>query len=204
MNTFKPIATYSLALACASIAVLFQLFGDEGLIALRYRRDAIVAGELWRLITAHLIHLNWAHLVGNLLGLTVTWLLVGKALTTPVTLLVLLGAAIGCDLGLWLFHPELIWYVGLSGVLHGLLLAGAFALAHREKLVGFAIAALVALKLIWEQLVGPLPGSEAMIENNVIVSAHLYGAFGGLAAMLIHQLLSNPCGGGRSDTQRTS
>lgn len=193
-----------LPLSIALIAALFQLSGDDGLTWLRYHRDAIATGELWRLITAHLIHLNWAHLIGNLLGLAVTWLLIGKNLATPAALLVLLGAAVGCDLGLWLFHPELLWYVGLSGVLHGLLLAGALALARREKLVGFGIAALVVFKLLWEQLSGPLPGSEAMIENPVVVDAHLYGAAGGLTVMLLMQLLKKPLSNRQSGTQRTS
>jgi rhomboid family GlyGly-CTERM serine protease len=97
-------------------------------------------------------------------------------------LIILLGAAAGCDLGLWFLHPGIGWYVGLSGLLHGLLLGGALALVRRRRWTGLGIALLVFAKLVWEQTWGPLPGSEAMIDNRVVVEAHLYGAVGGAAA----------------------
>jgi membrane associated rhomboid family serine protease len=39
---------------------------------------------------------------------------------------------------------------------------------------------LVCGKLLWEQAVGPLPGSAEVAGGKVIVDAHLYGAIGGL------------------------
>src|SRR5690606_33115171 len=52
-------------LAIASIAVLFELFGDAGREALRYERDALEAGEAWRRLTGHLVHLGRGHLAMN-------------------------------------------------------------------------------------------------------------------------------------------
>ena len=47
------------------------------------------------------------------------------------------------------------------------------------------LAILVAGKLVWEQLAGPLPGSESASGGAVIVDAHLYGAMGGVLATLL-------------------
>lgn len=38
---------------------------------------------------------------------------------------------------------------------------------------------IIIAKLTWEQIAGPLPGSEATAGGNVIVDAHLYGAVAG-------------------------
>jgi membrane associated rhomboid family serine protease len=72
--------------------------------------------------------------------------------------------------------------VGLSGVLHGLLLAGAvqgFKTLPSESAI---IVAIVIGKLAWEQFAGPLPGSESVSGGNVVVNAHLFGGIGGLIA----------------------
>ena len=44
---------------------------------------------------------------------------------------------------------------------------------------------LLAAKLFWEYMNGPLPGSESMTGGRVIVEAHLYGAMAGLAAVFL-------------------
>jgi hypothetical protein len=75
------------------------------------------------------------------------------------------------------------WYVGFSGVLHGALAAGAVAWHRRESaLLAWALTAVLAGKLIWEQAVGALPLSGDL---PVVVDAHLYGAAGGLLAALV-------------------
>lgn len=189
MGTFKRVSAYLPPLSIALLALAFHALGDGGLQALRYHRQAIAEGEIWRLVTGHLVHLNTAHLAGNLAGLAIIWLLVAPALSANVALLMLFGAAIACDLGLWIFNPELLWYVGLSGALHGLLLAGALVLARQQRWTGLGIAALVIAKLLWEQVNGPLPSSEAMIQNSVVVDAHLYGAIGGVATIYVIELI---------------
>ena len=97
------------------------------------------------------------------------------------------GSIAAIDLGLWLGSPQLAWYVGLSGLLHGMLAAGIVAgLAHRNS-EALILAVVVAGKLAWEQFAGPLPGSEATSGGAVIVDAHLYGVIGGalVAAVVI-------------------
>jgi len=164
------------------LSTFAALAGETGREWLRYDRPGIGNGELWRLVTGHLVHLGTSHLVLNLAGLLLVWYLVGGYMRTAAWLLVLVTVMLGIDAGLWWLQPQLVWYVGLSGLLHGLLAAGVltgFAARRAENL--FLAAALVA-KLVYEQLLGPLPGSEASSGGNVIVAAHLYGALSGLFA----------------------
>ncbi|MEM9492678.1 MAG: rhombosortase, partial [Myxococcota bacterium] len=86
------------------------------------------------------------------------------------------------DLGFWLLVPGLTWYVGLSGVLHGLLIAGLICGWRQAPGESGALGVVVAAKLAWEQFGGALPGSALTAGGPVIVDAHLFGAAGGLVA----------------------
>jgi rhomboid family GlyGly-CTERM serine protease len=106
---------------------------------------------------------------------------------------VLVATIAGIDLGLWFFDPDLDWYVGLSGVLHGILIAGAFVGMRRGSVEAAALGVLVVGKIIWEQLSGPLPGSASLAGGSVVVNAHLYGAIAGaLTAALLIRVLFRP------------
>jgi len=170
------------------IALATTAQGFDLVAALRYDRNAITAGELWRVLTGHLVHLNGMHLALNAAGLALVNGLVGTHLRLPAWGLALVVSAATISAGLWLGAPQLSWYVGLSGVLHGLLAAGALAgLAdRRERLFAGLVVAVIAAKLLWEQLAGATPGTGAVAGGRVVVDAHLYGAIGGLVAMALH------------------
>jgi membrane associated rhomboid family serine protease len=135
------------------IALALMLSGDSGRDPLRFDRGSIAAGEFWRLLSGHFVHLGVSHTLLNLAGL-----------------------------GLWLGSPQLEWYVGLSGLLHGMLAAGIVAGLADRNYEALVLAIVVTGKLAWEQFAGPLPGSEATSGGAVIVDAHLYGVIGGAIA----------------------
>ena len=168
-------------------ALILLLAGDAGREWLRFDRSGIAAGELWRLLTGHLVHLGISHTVLNLAGLVLVWFLVGRAYTWKQWLWIMAGSIAAIDLGLWFGAPSLEWYVGLSGLLHGMLAAGIVAGLVDRSGEAAILALVVAGKLAWEQLAGPLPGSEGTSGGAVIVDAHLYGVIGGtlVAAALI-------------------
>lgn len=169
-----------LLLAAASAAAAAA--GDTGRAALRWEREAIADGEIWRLLTGHLAHLSTSHLLLNLAGLALVWLLVGER-CSPLRWWLVTGFSVACiDAGFWFLDPGLAWYVGLSGLLHALLLAGAIASARAAPLEAAVLGGLVIVKVAIEQLAGPLPGSEAASGGPVVVNAHLYGAVAGLLA----------------------
>lgn len=179
-----PIVRYSLPLALAAAALAFQVGGDPLILALRFERGAVAGGEWWRLLSGHLVHLGWSHLWLNIAGLTLIWALVGPLLSIRQWWITALVCAFGTGLGLVLGVPELEWYVGLSGVLHGLLAAGTVAgIAAGQRDMGLLLLALAA-KLGWEQWRGPLPGSVEAVGGPVVVDAHLYGAIAGVGMAL--------------------
>jgi rhomboid family GlyGly-CTERM serine protease len=161
--------------------------GDAGREWLRFERTGIAAGEAWRLLTGHLVHLGVSHTLLNLAGLVLVWVLVGRAFSTRQWLWIMAGSVAAIDLGLWFGSPSLEWYVGLSGLLHGMLAAGIVAGLAARSGEAVVLAVVVAGKLAWEQFAGPLPGSEATSGGAVIVDAHLYGVIGGtlVAATMI-------------------
>jgi len=83
----------------------------------------------------------------------------------------------------------LTWYVGLSGVLHGLFIYGAIREIRFFPFSGYVLVLVLAGKLFWEYMNGAMPGSEEMTGGRVLVEAHLYGAMAGLVAVLLTWLL---------------
>ena len=169
----------ALALVCGALLAL-ALGGEVVRRALRYDRDALAAGEWWRFVTAHLVHLSLEHVAVDVLALVLLWMLFGRDYSPRAWLLVLAGAAAAIDLGLWVADSTLIWYVGSSGVLHGVFAAGVAAHLRRGERDGWLLGAMLVAKLIYEQSVGALP----LVPGPVVVDAHLYGALGGALAAL--------------------
>lgn len=180
-NTFitRRQAVWLVGLLCG-VSVLLTLGGETARIALRYERAAVLEGEYWRLLTGHLVHGSFAHLLLNMTGLGLLAALFPRDYSLRQWLMILLASAATIDAGFVLFEPQLQWYVGLSGVLHGALAAGALAWWRRESWpAALTLSVILIGKLAWEQLQGALPLSGDM---TVIVDAHLYGAIGGLIA----------------------
>ncbi|WP_405238719.1 rhombosortase [Lentisalinibacter orientalis] len=169
-------------LACAALAAAAA--GDGGAAALRYSRAAVADGEWWRLATGHLVHLGAGHLLLNLAGLALVGWLTGREYGATGWWLVAGVSAAAISAALYLLHPGVAWYVGLSGVLHGLLAGGLVPALRRRDTAMMILAALLAGKLAWEAMAGPLPGAEQTAGGPVLVEAHRYGALGGVLAGL--------------------
>ena len=178
----STIRLWSAVTALLLLAAILQASGLGPM--LRYSRDAIAAGEIWRLISAHLMHLGAAHLALNAVGTMLAAALIGANLRPLAWAWVWLACALSVSGGLWWLQPEIGWYVGMSGVLHGLIVAGAIAGLgnYRERLFASAILAAIAAKLGWEHWAGAMPGTAALAGGPVITEAHLYGAVGGVVA----------------------
>ena len=175
----RVMAQYFLPVLLTGIAVILAIAADTGREWFSLDREAIASGELWRLVSGHLVHLGLPHLLLNIAGLLLIWYLIGTAFNRSQWLLVLLIVIIAVDLGLWFLEPQLFWYVGLSGLLHGLLVAGIAGSLSARRIDVLVLGIAVLGKLTYEQLVGPLPGSEESTGGTVVVAAHLYGAIGG-------------------------
>ena len=164
------------------IALLAQFSGKAGFILLQYQRDKILSGELWRLISGHVIHLSWSHMWMNLLALVLIGLIFKNLYSEKVWWLLLGISMLGVDLGLLLLDPKITWYVGLSGALHGVFAGLALLYLRTTGLKGGILLFLIIIKLLVEQWNGALPGSANLSGGRVIIDAHLYGALAGMLA----------------------
>jgi rhomboid family GlyGly-CTERM serine protease len=164
------------------VCALLAAGGDELRELGRYERQAIESGEYWRLVSGHLVHLGVGHLWPNLAATAIIGLLFEGVFRSADWLRVGAASAAAIDLGLYALEPQVLWYVGLSGVLHGFVAAGALALLLRRDKLGVVLAIGVAAKLIFEQISGPVPFTAESVGGPVVVAAHLYGVIGGLLA----------------------
>lgn len=186
------IAAWALPAATIMIAAAILLFGESASLALRYDRAAIGSGEFFRLVSGHLVHLGPSHYLLNIVGLVLVWYLVGAAFSLAHWVAITASSILAMDSGFWFLMPQLDWYVGLSGLLHGLLAAGIPGMWRSRRTEAIIIAALVLAKVAYETLAGPLPWSEGTAGGEVVTEAHLFGAIGGFAAGLWFSIRARP------------
>ncbi len=148
--------------------------------ALIFERSDIGQGQLWRLLSCHLLHTNGWHLLLNLGGLTLIAWLHGAYYRFAGWWLRLAYLGLVISLGLYFFVPGLSWYVGLSGALHGLLLMGAAEDIKRGEKTGWWLLLGVMAKVLWEQFTGASAQVSGLIEANVVTQAHLLGVLAAL------------------------
>jgi rhomboid family GlyGly-CTERM serine protease len=158
-----------------------QLGGRSWRAALEYEREGIAAGEWWRLLSAHFTHLDVRHTALNCVGLALLWALFARDFSPRGWLFILAATASVIDLGLWLLAPRVEWYLGASGVLHGVLAAGIIAALARGERAAWVLLSLLLFKLLYEQFAG---GSALLPGMPVVPQAHLLGVVGGLSAAL--------------------
>lgn len=186
-------------------------YWPQGLFVLRYDRIPILSGELWRLLSGHLVHMNTPHLMLNLFALFLLCELLWRDMSVWQGAGLLTVGSLGVSALLFTFHPELAWYAGLSGALHclwaGCALLGCLdgranrkpALCieqkeanetneapeadHVSRIIAAVAMALLFLKLLLEFYFGPSERTAQAIGGEVIAVAHAYGALLGLAGI---------------------
>lgn len=165
----------------AVLAVISQIVGLE---LLAYDQLAIMNGEYWRLLTANLVHTNYTHLAMNLGGLFVLWLLHGDEYKTQSYLGISLVCGLAITLAIYLLRENITWYVGLSGVLHGIFVWGLVKDFEKRRKSAWLLAVGLIVKLVIEVETGGSASIEALLGARIVVEAHLYGAVaGGLFAI---------------------
>lgn len=152
---------------------------------LRYDRAAVLHGQLWRLITCQLVHLNLWHFLLNTSGLVLILFFFRDLLDRFRFWLWFLVGSLGVGLIFVLFDPGLSWYLGLSDLIQSLLVLCLLLGWRGNPVLHSLVLAVVVGKLIWEHS----PGYDdnylrAWIHAPVYVNAHLYGAIMGVVLAL--------------------
>ena len=155
-----------------------------GLNSLSYTRDLILDGELWRLLTASLVHTSVNHALLNAAGVVVLWLLHGDYYHSTRYLGIIMFTSLGTTLGLLVFNSDLAWYAGLSGALHGIFVWGMVHDFEKGERTAWLLCTGLLIKLSWEYLYGGDPSVALLIGSPVAADAHLYGSASGLLIVL--------------------
>jgi rhomboid family GlyGly-CTERM serine protease len=184
----RVIRQWALPIAVALVALILQAM--NGFEWMRLERDTALV-EPWRLFGAHFVHLGWIHLWMNLAGLAVLWLLLGDTIRPALWASGVLFIALAVSLGLLCCSPAVTWYVGFSGVLHGLFAAGAVANIRRLPALGSALVVGLTAKLVLERVAGDDTLTQRLIGDAVIVDAHLYGAVAGVCYGVLLLVMSS-------------
>ena len=182
-NRKNRLATYWLWASILIITLTIQLAGWGEYV--RYDRELITNSHYWLLFSGHLVHLNWAHWSLNMAGLAIVAFFFSAYGLLWQWLSVIVISALFVGLGLYWFHSDIGWYVGLSGVLHGLFLFGVTREIKVHPTSGYVLLVLLVGKLAWEMLNGALPGSQDMTGGTVVTDAHLYGGIGGVVSAAV-------------------
>jgi len=165
------------------VSCLLQAF--DWVDSWRFNRSLVEQGNVWLLFSGHIVHLNWSHWLLNMAGLSIVAFFFSGHASFKQWLLVVLVSACVISAGIWWWLTDIRFYVGLSGVLHGLFLYGALREIRFYPASGYVLVTVLVGKLLWEFFNGPLPGSEDMAGGRVLTEAHLLGAVGGISVWLV-------------------
>jgi rhomboid family GlyGly-CTERM serine protease len=171
------------------IAFIFDSTLSESLV---YQRSLVNQGEIWRVFSGHFFHTNGFHFMLNGAAVVMLWVLHGHFYTIKNYSFIFMVSAIICAIGIHWFSLDIDQYVGLSGVLHGLFIWGAIEDIKAKERTGYLLLLGILLKIAHEQVYGASEDVASMIGANVAINAHLWGAIGGVVAVLILRLFSTP------------
>ena len=175
---------YSVLLLVPVLAL--QIWPGMGELA-QYDRAAIGAGQIWRLLTCHVVHCNWDHLFWDAVvfaGLGVLCERRGRSAWAACCVL----SSVTIPLALMAFQPGITWYRGLSGIDTALFIWLAVDIAAERwgvrdwaSLVG--IGGLLA-GLLGKTCYETLSGATLFVDSSAagftaVPLAHLVGALAG-------------------------
>ena len=153
----------------------------------KYDRVLVLEGEVWRLVTGVWVHLTWAHLFMNFLGLALVLALFRKCVR-PLAVLAMVTAIGTLSHLLLLAYTGLSWGVGLSGALHGLFLH--YTLSHvwpQARRFALILLTGLSLKLLLEAVLGS-SASTWLDGQPVALPLHWAGAAAGLLTAAVVRL----------------
>lgn len=171
-----------------SIISIYAFFGPAP-DALVWDRDLIRDGQTWRLISGHFAHADFEHLAWNAGALIILGSLLEISLTYGIRKMILANiiSAILIHGMIYTTRPDLIWYVGFSGILNSYFIIALYGIWQKTRspvaiFVGFGAIA----KTCAEVLGG---GSVLGIGSwQAVPQAHMAGLISGVIMVFLAAL----------------
>ena len=181
-----PWLSIGLATGCIASTVIAPL----GALFI-FDRGAIANGELWRMLTGHLVHYTDSHLIADLIVLLPAMVLV-ELESRKDLLRVLMVSAAAIGMAVFFLEPILLRYAGASGISLALVTYVALrglAGSRRWRKVCMVVLVVVGLKLIAETVFGWRWLDWGAGSGIVTVTlAHLVGVCSGLSVWLFQAI----------------
>ncbi|RJQ16232.1 MAG: rhombosortase [Nitrospiraceae bacterium] len=164
MNTRLPLVTISVLLlsaACYMLPDMTALF--------IYDRQSVLSGDIWRLISAHLVHFSGTHLAYDLLAFGIAGSIIEIKGDRYLGLLCLM-MAVSIGIVLFIAIPDMRYYGGLSGLACGcisyLALTGIYEKRQSPVLYVLALLSLIiktGLEIYFSDSLLPYPGEKSFV-----------------------------------------
>ena len=147
-------------------------------------------GEVWRLLTANMVHFGWAHTLMNLAAFLLCCYAFFDRYPIQQFIFLLFVSFLSVGLGIFFLNPHYTPYAGLSGAIHGLVAAGILLTREYPTWVRGGAGILLVGKLAHENSgYFEATGLQKIIGTQIATESHLYGALGGLTYALIVTLV---------------
>ncbi|WP_235425775.1 rhombosortase [Cellvibrio mixtus] len=177
--------TFLASLAVSAVILVLAMFEPHLFNLFSLDPTPTRQGQYWRIFTANFVHFGWAHTLMNTAALILCTLALLSEMTLQKYVYLLLSSCLVVGLGIYWFNPEYQPYAGLSGAIHGLIVAGLIQTRAYPLWIKATGLLLIMGKLLQENL----PGYEAtdlqqLIPATVAVESHVYGAIAGAAFAL--------------------
>lgn len=191
-NRWGQLPIFTSLLTVIAVLVFQQ---DQAANWLEYDRQAIMAGQLWRLITSHWVHWSASHLFWDLLLFGITGSLIEKN-SRPVFIGIIILSSLFISCFVWFGQPQMMSYRGLSGLDSALFvfLSGWLTISGLKRkdtadviLSGFLFL-FFAGKITYEAITGHSGFVDSANLFIPVPSAHLIGAIAGIIVLLLIEI----------------
>jgi rhomboid family GlyGly-CTERM serine protease len=167
-------------LAIGLVSIIAFLFEPTSSEYFALKNTWWINAHYFQVITGHFLHTNFIHLLFNLLGLILLWALHGDDYDATSYLAKFILLCVIISVCIYLYSPDILWYVGLSGAIHGVFAWGCIRDLENKLFTGWLLIIGLFIKVGNEQINGAGSLMPDLINANVATDSHLYGAIAGL------------------------
>ncbi len=105
-----------IAIPLVAVCIICAFAPDGVAAGLAFDRDAILAGEIWRLWTGHIVHFSAQHAALDIAALLLVSIIAERELGSEAMALALLIGSPLISIGLLVVAPDMTLYMGASGL----------------------------------------------------------------------------------------